>query len=75
MNASPPSTSLCSDATHQLRFRSLFQDGRALSFPCDAAGQVPLDALGERLRHNYLYARAVIGREFFLPEVIDAVLH
>lgn len=53
-----------------LRFDSLFHPGRALSFPCDARGQVELDALGERARMNYLYARAVVGREFATPLVV-----
>jgi hypothetical protein len=56
-------------ARYELRFRSLFDAGRGVAFPCDAAGQVDLDALSERSRHNYLYARAVIGREFALPAV------
>jgi hypothetical protein len=55
---------------HALRFASLFHPGRALSFPCDAAGRVDLDALGERARANYLYARAVVGREYATPEVV-----
>jgi len=75
MNASHQRDPARGAATHELRFRSLYQDGRALSFPCDAAGQVPLDGLSERLRRNYLYARAVIGREFFLPEVIAGAMH
>lgn len=53
----------------QLMFRSLFQSGRGLAFPCDAAGQVDLDTLSDRSRTNYLYARAVVGREFALPTV------
>jgi hypothetical protein len=53
----------------ELRFRSLFNEGRALAFPCDASGQVDLDRLSERARHNYLYARTVIGREFATPAV------
>lgn len=53
----------------ELRFQSLFNDGRALAFPCDAAGRVDLDALSERARVNYLYARAVVGREFAMPAV------
>lgn len=56
-------------AAYELRFDSLFLEGRGLTFPCDAAGQVDLDALSERARSNYLYARAVIGREFRLPAV------
>lgn len=53
-----------------LRFESLFQPGRALAFPCDERGQVELDRLSDRARHNYLYARAVVGREFATPAVV-----
>jgi len=60
---------------YEMRFRSLFHEGRALSFPCDAQGHVPLDELSERARHNYLYARAVVGREYFRPEVLPRELH
>lgn len=60
---------------YEMRFRSLFHEGRALSFPCDARGQVPLDALSERARNNYLYARTVIGREYFRPEVCRCGVH
>lgn len=63
------------DCGYEMRFRSLFQEGRALSFPCDAQGRVPLDALSEKARTNYFYARAVIGREFFLPEVHRCEMH
>ena len=48
----------------ELRFQSLFDEGRALAFPCDAAGHVELDALSERARSNYFYARTVVGRDF-----------
>ena len=44
-------------------------DGRGLTFPCDATGHVDLDRLSERARQNYFYARAFIGREFFLPSI------
>jgi hypothetical protein len=54
-----------------LRFGSLFDEGRALTFPCDAHGKVQLDALSERARANYLYARAVVGREFATPAVVS----
>jgi hypothetical protein len=53
----------------ELRFVSLFDEGRGLAFPCDAAGCVDLDALTERARHNYFYARTVVGREFATPAV------
>lgn len=55
-----------------LRFGSLFDEGRALTFPCDAHGRVPLDTLSERARANYLYARAVVGREFATPAIVVA---
>jgi hypothetical protein len=58
-----------SNASHELLFRSLFDEGRALTFPCDAAGQVQLDALSERSRCNYFFARGVIGRDFACPIV------
>ena len=52
-----------------LRFQSLFNEGRAYAFPCDASGNVDMDSLSERARDNYLYARAVIGREVAVPAV------
>lgn len=69
------------NATHtaacrfELRFQSLFDDGRALAFPCDAAGQVPLDSLSERARNDYFFARTVIGRDFALPAVRPVLAH
>jgi hypothetical protein len=60
---------------YELRFRSLFNEGRALAFPCDASGHVDIDALSERARLNYLYARTVIGREFAVPAVLSGILH
>jgi hypothetical protein len=52
------------DAEYELRFASLFDPGKGFTFPCDERGVVNLDALSERARHNYFYARAVVGREF-----------
>jgi hypothetical protein len=62
-------------ARYELRFQSLFNEGRALAFPCDEGGRVELDALSEKARLNYLYARAVVGREFHAPAVLAAELH
>ena len=59
----------------ELRFQSLFDEGRALAFPCDAAGHVELDALSERARSNYFYARTVVGRDFGFPAVQRALRH
>ena len=54
----------------ELRFQSLFHAGKALSFPCDARGEVALDALSSRALENYLFARAVVGHEYDTPVVM-----
>lgn len=69
-SSSPSMITLPSGGSCQLRFESLFQQGRALAFPCDAQGQVALDSLSERARRNYFYARTVVGREFATPTVV-----
>jgi hypothetical protein len=58
---------------HQLSFRFLRNEGLAFVFPCDARGCVDLDALSERARNDYLYARAMIGREVATPAVCPAM--
>jgi hypothetical protein len=63
-------TSDTASASHQLCFASLFDPGRALSFPCDRCGEVQLDALSERARSNYFFARAAVGRDCGMPIVI-----
>ena len=60
---------------YELRFQSLFNEGRGYAFPCDAQGLVDMDALGERLLNSYLYARSVIGREFASPAVRASQAH
>lgn len=60
---------------YELRFRSLFNEGRALALPCDPRGQVDLDTLSPRARNNYFYARTVVGREFSQPAVVATRLH
>jgi hypothetical protein len=65
-----------STLTHfELRFQSLFDSGRGYAFPCDPAGQVDLDRLSDRARNNYLYARAMVGRELAVPAVRPSGLH
>lgn len=64
-----------SQATYELRFQSLFDEGRGFAFPCDAQGHVDMDALSDRARQNYLYARAVVGREVHMPAVLATRLH
>ena len=60
-----------------LRFRSLFDSGCGYAFPCDERGRVHLDDLSEEARNNYLYARAMVGRELAAPslETAEDVLH
>ncbi len=60
------------DPGFELRFCSLFNAGRAMSFPCDAQGRVDLNALSARGLSNYLFARAVVGREFAFPQVLPS---
>lgn len=62
-------TATHAEASYELRFESLFHAGRALTFPCDERGEVHMDTLSPRARDNYLYARAVVGREFCPPAV------
>jgi len=66
-------TKSCAD--YELRFQSLFKPGRGYSFHCDASGKVDMDALSERARNNYLFARTVIGREFAVPVVQRRACH
>jgi hypothetical protein len=61
-------------ADFEIRFDNLFQVGRWLAFPCDASGHVDIDALSERARVNYLYARAMIGREYSAPSLLQHAL-
>ncbi|MHB1123356.1 MAG: hypothetical protein ACYC0T_11640 [Ramlibacter sp.] len=60
---------------YELRFQSLFDSGRGYAFPCDPKGQVDLDKLSDRARNNYLYARAMVGRELACPAVKPAAMH
>jgi hypothetical protein len=56
-------------ARFELTFISLSNNGRCFSFPCDESGRVDIDALSERARNNYFYARGTVGREFAWPFV------
>jgi hypothetical protein len=54
-------------ASVELRFAHRRNDRESLAFPCDAAGRVDLDALDERSRNAYLFARALMGRDYAFP--------
>ncbi len=70
LTAHPSAKGETMNASYEIRFQSLVHEGRALSFPCDAQGRVELDALSDRARENYLYARAVVGRDYAYPAVL-----
>ena len=72
MNAELP---IAREPRYELRFASLFHEGRGYSFPCDASGRVDIDALAEKARRNYLYVRTVVGREVATPLVLPARVH
>lgn len=56
-------------ATHLLHFEPLTAGDAGLDIPCDPCGRVGLDALGEKLRNDYFFARTLIGRLFARPTV------
>jgi hypothetical protein len=56
-------------ARYELRFQSLFNEGRGHAFPCDAASRVDLDSLSDTARNNYLFARTVVGCDLSVPFV------
>ena len=56
-------------ARYEIRFPSLSPEGHGLSFPCDAEDHVDLDDMSDAARNDYLYARALVGREFASPAV------
>lgn len=55
--------------THLLHFEPLTVGDAGLDVPCDPHGRVGLDALGEKLRNDYFFARTLIGRLFAAPTV------
>lgn len=62
-------SSIQSPIEFEVLFESLFNMGRGYAFPCDSAGRVDFDTVGELARNNYLFARAMVGRDFALPIV------
>jgi hypothetical protein len=54
---------------YELIFRPLSGRGSGHAFPCDPGGHVDLDALDERVRNDYLFARALVGWSLAPPVV------
>ena len=64
-----PSAVEPSHTRYELRFTGLIDRGRGYVFPCDAQGRVDIDALSDRGRTNYLFARTVVGTMLSAPVV------
>jgi hypothetical protein len=55
---------------YEIYYRPLADTQSALHFPCDVRGHVELDELSPESVENYLYARAMVGRDYALPAII-----
>jgi len=55
----------------ELCFQPLAPTRRGYAFMCDAAGNVDLDGLGRHAFANYLLARALVGRDYAYPVVVE----
>jgi len=80
MASCPPEVTMNEHSTYggiafELRFRSLFHQGRALAFPCDADGRVDVGGLSAHARANLTRARAAVGRDFAMPAVEQCTLN
>jgi hypothetical protein len=54
----------------EIHYVCLANDQGDLSFPCDCQGHVELDALSPQAAENYLFARAMVGRDYALPALV-----
>jgi len=57
-------------ACYQIRFKALRPASQDVAFRCDDRGNVDLDSLCEKARIDYLFARALIGRNFARPAMV-----
>lgn len=57
------------ESEFEVHFRSLLRPGVELAVPCDREGHVDLDGLSHYAKTEYLYARAMVGREYAIPTV------
>ena len=64
------STHVSAECRFELRFAAACPGGHDYAFPCDQHGRVDLDALPERERTEYFFARALIGRDVARPVVV-----
>jgi hypothetical protein len=57
------------ESEFEVHFRSLLRPGVELAVPCDREGHVDLDGLSHHTKTEYLFARAMVGREYAIPTV------
>ena len=55
---------------YEIYYRPLADTQSPLHFPCDGQGHVDLDGLSPEAVENYLFARAMVGRDYALPAVV-----
>jgi hypothetical protein len=55
---------------YEIHYRPLADTQSTLHFPCDVQGHVDLDELSPEAVENYLFARAMVGRDYALPAVV-----
>ncbi|NRF71685.1 hypothetical protein HLB44_32325 [Aquincola sp. S2] len=55
----------------QLQFLPRAAGRRLLAFPCNPSGQVEIDLLSAQARNDYLFARALRGRDYAFPIVVQ----
>jgi hypothetical protein len=55
---------------YEIYYRPLADTQSTLHFPCDVQGHVDLDELSPEAVENYLFARAMVGRDYALPAVL-----
>lgn len=60
----------CAACRFELRYVAACPGGHDYTFPCDEHGHVDMDALNEHDRTEYLFARAVVGRDLARPVVV-----
>ena len=58
-------------AAYEIQYQSLTDQQAQMRFPCDGQGHVDLDGLSPQAVENYLFARAMVGRDFALPAVVE----
>ena len=62
-------------ANYEIRFQSLFHEGRGIAFPCDCEGNVDLGSMNERARSSYALACARVGVDYATPMVLVSARH